>query len=272
VLQVMASSVLGIAAIAFPLTGQSSHENVIESESMYSQKFNHARDRIIVIDSANISEPVSELEVSASIDEKPILIDAPEPVYPEGALKEGIGGDVWIKLLVDKDGSVRDVFVARESGKDVGFEEAAIRAAWQRKYRPAIKDGQPVAVWVAYKVIFGDENVVKTGTKADADTDCPEPDSFEIIDVDPILLSGPEPEFPDEAKKEGIEGTVWIRAYVDKHGTVKCAEIKKDSGTDIGFEEAALEAAIERKYKPAMLEGEPIGVWIAYKVVFELDE
>jgi len=44
--------------------------------------------------------------------------------------------------------------LVKESGANAGFEEAALKAARKRKYRPALQNGQPVAVWVTYKKIF----------------------------------------------------------------------------------------------------------------------
>lgn len=89
-----------------------------------------------------------------AFDEEPQLLVAPEPVYPEMAKKAGVTGTVWIKVLVDTDGNVRDAIIVKESGVNAGFEEAALDAAWDRKYRPAMQNNQPVAVWVAYKVRF----------------------------------------------------------------------------------------------------------------------
>jgi TonB family protein len=44
--------------------------------------------------------------------------------------------------------------VAKSSGSNVGFDEAAVEAALQCIYKPAIQNGQPVAVWVTYPVEF----------------------------------------------------------------------------------------------------------------------
>jgi protein TonB len=89
-----------------------------------------------------------------AFDEEPQLLVAPEPNYPEMAKKAGVTGTVWIKVLVDKEGKVRDAIIVKESGVNAGFEEAALEAAWKRQYRPAMQNNQPVAVWVAYKVRF----------------------------------------------------------------------------------------------------------------------
>ncbi len=87
-------------------------------------------------------------------DELPVPINPGIPPYPELARKAGIEGTVWVKALVDKHGKVRNTIVVKESGAKAGFEEAALQHAYTIKYKPAISNGQPIAVWVTYPVHF----------------------------------------------------------------------------------------------------------------------
>jgi len=36
----------------------------------------------------------------------------------------------------------------------MGFEEAAVKAAYKCRYRPAIQNGNPIGVWISYTVEF----------------------------------------------------------------------------------------------------------------------
>jgi len=76
------------------------------------------------------------------------------PDYPRLARSAGMEAVVWVKALVDKDGNVRDAMILRSSGSKAGFDDAAIEAAYKCKYKPAIQNGRPVAVWVSYQVEF----------------------------------------------------------------------------------------------------------------------
>jgi protein TonB len=87
-------------------------------------------------------------------EEAPVQITSVQPKYPELAQRANIQGTVWVKALVDKEGKVRDVLIVKDSGANAGFEEAAIEAAKQTVWKPAISNGQPIAVWVTYKVEF----------------------------------------------------------------------------------------------------------------------
>lgn len=96
----------------------------------------------------------------------------------------------------------------------------------------------------------------------------PPPEEFIPFDEAPVSVKEVKPTFPPSAKGKGIEATVWVKALVDKHGKVREARIFKDSGTDLGFEEAALRAAYQREYKPAVSDGKPVAIWVTYPVRF----
>lgn len=87
-------------------------------------------------------------------EDAPVQITSVTPKYPELAQRANIQGTVWVKALVDKEGKVRDVLIVKDSGANAGFEDAAIDAAKQTVWKPAISNGQPIAVWVTYKVEF----------------------------------------------------------------------------------------------------------------------
>jgi TonB family protein len=107
------------------------------------------------VDSARvIDKSLPSLDEFMAIDVIPVLEKQPQAVYPDSAKKAGIEGSVWVKVLIDKQGNIRDAMVAKGSGKKVGFEEAALTAAKQATWKPAIQDKQPVAVWVSYEIKF----------------------------------------------------------------------------------------------------------------------
>jgi protein TonB len=89
-----------------------------------------------------------------AVEQEPVIIKRVEPRYPEMARTTGLTGTVVLRILVYKDGSVKDVIVVRPSGTNVGFEEAAIDAVKQWVFKPAIQNQKPVSVWVNYPVKF----------------------------------------------------------------------------------------------------------------------
>ena len=111
---------------------------------------------------------------------------------------------------------------------------------------------------------------IKMDVNKVADELLPAPDQFVPFEVAPVQVNSVEPKYPDLARRAGIEGSVWIKALVDKEGKVRDAIIAKPSGANAGFEEAAIEAAKATVWKPAIANGQPIAVWVTYKVEFKL--
>jgi protein TonB len=97
------------------------------------------------------------------------------------------------------------------------------------------------------------------------------PDSFVVLEIEPVQIYEELPEYPRLAQEGGFTGWVLIQAFIDKNGDVKKAQAVKTNRPKMGFEEAAIKAAYKCKYRPAIQNGEPIGVWIAYRVKFTLE-
>ncbi len=72
----------------------------------------------------------------------PAFINRVLPVYPSLARRMGKEGRVVLKLLIDRDGRLRDIEVVESAG--FGFLEAAITAAKQSTYAPAVRNGEAV--------------------------------------------------------------------------------------------------------------------------------
>lgn len=84
-------------------------------------------------------------------EQAPAIVSAPIPVYPDMAREAGIDGFVALRVLVGRDGRVKDVHVDRSVPM---LDEAAIVAVRRWVFTPALANGQPVAVWVAVPVHF----------------------------------------------------------------------------------------------------------------------
>jgi protein TonB len=101
----------------------------------------------------------------------------------------------------------------------------------------------------------------------------PAPDDFVVVGSMPEMIYSAQPQYPEEAEHGGIEGEVWIRALIDEDGSVVDAAVQTSSDTDVGFEESALTAAKQYRYRPARdKSGNPVAVWVSYKVAFVLSE
>jgi TonB family protein len=210
-------------------------------------------------------------------DEPPVQLNEVSYQYPPGALVEGIEGTVWVKVLVDRNGKVRDAFIFEGSGTDVGFEETVLEQAHQVVYEPAMSEGRPVAVWALYPVKFSIKSKspkISTPHQRAAppkgQKPFPTPEEFRAYSEPPVPLNEIEYEYPVVAFANEIEGTVYVKALIDSKGQVRDALIHKGSGTNVGFEDVALQGAYRIRYKPAIYEGKPVAVWVVYPVRFSI--
>lgn len=101
-----------------------------------------------------ISEILPSPDSFVAVDEQPKALHFPAVRYPEIARQTNVEGSVWLKVLINTEGNVIDVIVAIPSKANVGFEEAAVAAARDSKWRPAMQNKQPITVWVGYEVRF----------------------------------------------------------------------------------------------------------------------
>ena len=76
----------------------------------------------------------------------PRLTEAATPGYSDEAKKQKIEGDVIVTAVVDEKGDVVSTKIKKGLGH--GLDECAIEAAKMFKYKPAMKDDEPVSVRV----------------------------------------------------------------------------------------------------------------------------
>jgi len=93
---------------------------------------------------------------------------------------------------------------------------------------------------------------------------------FEVYEVDepPQPIVQVQPEYPEVARKAGLEGRVIVAAVVDENGNVIQASILY-SGNPI-FNEVALNAVKKIKFKPARLKDKPVKAIVRIPFVFKL--
>lgn len=82
-----------------------------------------------------------------------------------------------------------------------------------------------------------------------------------------LMLKRVDPRYPTKAKLDHIQGEVILNAIIDKEGNIK--NLKVVSGDPI-LADAAEEAVKQWKYRPYLLEGQPVEVKTTITVRFHL--
>jgi protein TonB len=65
-----------------------------------------------------------------------------------------VTGNVILEAVVLRDGTIGTIKVLRSPSVALGFEEAAIEAVGQWRYKPGVQDGRPVDVYFTIVVEF----------------------------------------------------------------------------------------------------------------------
>jgi eukaryotic-like serine/threonine-protein kinase len=85
----------------------------------------------------------------------PRLLSRPEPQYPEKARRRQVEADVLLLALVDENGRVVRTIVKRtDDPGNLGFNEAATRAALRSAFNPATRDGLAGKMWTEMPFSF----------------------------------------------------------------------------------------------------------------------
>jgi TonB family protein len=82
----------------------------------------------------------------------PVRIHAPDPHYPEEARHARVQGVVILQTIIDVLGNVTDIKVLK--GLPSGLTESAVDAVSKWRFKPATREGEPVAVFYLVTVSF----------------------------------------------------------------------------------------------------------------------
>lgn len=116
------------------------------------------------IKSVSVPQPMPVPQEPAAIpnyipvDEEPSPIGGLEAIraylkYPETGRRLYLEGSVYIRALIDENGEVAIVRIAKSSGYPF-FDDAAIDAVRSVKWNPGIQHDRPVKAWVSIPVHF----------------------------------------------------------------------------------------------------------------------
>lgn len=82
-----------------------------------------------------------------------------------------------------------------------------------------------------------------------------------------MLISKTSPVYPVDAKSAGVSGTVVLSAIIGRDGIVK--DLQVVSGPDL-LQQAALDAVKQWRYRPYLLNGDPVEVRTTINIIFTL--
>jgi len=90
---------------------------------------------------------------SVDLDRPPQLTGRVNPDYPYQARERGIEGYVAVKILVGKEGEVRQINILKSKPETI-FDQAVRKAVASWRFQPGEVGGEPVTAWVTTTLHF----------------------------------------------------------------------------------------------------------------------
>lgn len=185
-----------------------------------------------------------------------LVLKSADAVYPEGG--DDLRGMVILELRIDTEGNVANVDV--KAGKPE-LADAAAAAFRQYKFKPYLTDGKPMEWRVSAIAVFGGRN---TPVKL----------SFQPLKLrvsqgvmDANKTRDVQPQYPQEALVARIQGDVVLGATLSTQGDM--TNLMLVSGHPL-LAQAAIDAVKQWKYKPYLLNGDPVEVDTVITVKFHM--
>jgi len=228
-----------------------------------------------------------QFRINQTVTER-LLIHRVDPEYPADVRSAGLWGQVGVRFVIDKQGRTVGVGVNDQSTQtsfDQRVTDAAVKAVRQWVFKPYLLNGEPKEVesFVRLPYNFSRQNPSQSETPKAASPlpSSPSPAPSPTPEAGPkpmklrvspgvaesLISHKVQPKYPREAKEKRIEGDVVIKIVIGRDGEVKSLE--GSHGESI-LMQAAMEAIRQWKYKPCLLDGQPVEVESQVKISFHL--
>lgn len=218
--------------------------------------------------------PPNAVRVGGDI-KAPTKVKDVKPVYPAEAKEAGIDGVVILDILVGEDGKVKATKVLRSIP---ALNQAAIDAVKQWEFTPTVVGGKAVPLGLTITVNFVGHDTAAPPPPPQPPPAPPPPadDPWyppkaprvggkvqgpkKIVDVRPV--------YPEEARKERVQGTIIVEMVIGADGKVTKARVLRSVPA---LDQAALDAVTKWEFEPMLVKGQAVPVVITATVRFSLE-
>ncbi len=195
--------------------------------------------------------------------------------FPKDSKLAEVKGRVYVQFIITKDGSIEEPIIIK--GLEETFDKAALELVKNSpKWIPGSQKGVPVNVKMVLPISFGTSPAPNPVT---LEIEYLEGNSLEKVDKMPEYKGGiptfytyvlANLKYPQQARREGVEGKVMVQFVVSKNGTVKDAIILKGIGASC--DNAALDIINNSKgWTAGEYQNKPVDVQMVLPITFKLD-
>ncbi len=199
--------------------------------------------------------------------------------YPEVAKEKGIAGKVYITFIVNEEGKITNSKIAR--GVDPSLDKEALRVlnSLDKVWTPGKEKGEAVKVSYTVPINFALDSESSEESKNSCQSS-KNGDIFFIVEQMPLFPGGDEAlrmfladhlKYPEVAKKNGIQGKVYVTFVVDVDGSVTDTKIAR--GVDPALDKEALRVVnLLPNWTPGKQKGEAVKVSYTVPINFEFGD
>ncbi|GAB3926829.1 hypothetical protein GCM10028827_18380 [Mucilaginibacter myungsuensis] len=180
--------------------------------------------------------------------------------YPDSARTHNVQGKVFIRYVVETDGALSDLTVMRGVSADLDAE--AIRAMkLSPKWKPGKIGGQAVRAYYTIPVSFvlAPENFEAIESSADYPGGIDKFYNYLMANL----------KYPEQAKKDKVEGKVKVSFVVDQDGSLTDIEVVGPLSKETDAEAIRLVKG-SRKWAPSQQNGKPVRQKFTVPITFSL--
>lgn len=201
-------------------------------------------------------------------------------IYPFAEKEEGIQGRVFLKFIINEDGSVGNIEITRSLSPGLNAEAIRIVKSLPNFIPGKFSDGTPVKVFynLAIQFTIRDNMPVQAHTQAEEDSvkEMVSGKVYTFVETMPEYPGGDEAlvkyvqthiVYPEKEKKENIHGRVILRFVIEQDGTV--GDINVSRSLSPGFDEEAVRVIRTLpNFTPGKQNGKPVAVYYNIPVSF----
>jgi len=183
------------------------------------------------------------------------------PAYPDDAKAARIQGAVVLHAIIGKDGTIKELAVI--SGPKE-LQDSAMNAVKQWTYKPYLLNGEPTAVDTNITV-----NYALNPSETPAAPQAAGP-SASNSGQHPVVIHEVDPIYPADAEADtsNFNGNVIVSLVVGKDGIPKNVAVSRSLSPD--FDKSALAAVRQYRFRPALIDGQPVEARLYVDVNFQM--
>jgi TonB family protein len=191
----------------------------------------------------------------------PLVLRQPPTEYPDSLKRRGIGGTVLVSVVLDAKGRPDSGSVRVVSTPDTALDGPARAVVTGTSFAPGRTEDRAVRARIVVNVEF---DPAKAATAPEAIY------GDDSLTEKPALLFGPAIDYPEDLRRNGVQGRVVIRAVLDTLGRIEPGSIQFLTTPHPGFLMSVSQYLAWARFRPARHNGRLVRSLVHMPVDFRL--